>query len=179
MGNVYTCANPTDIIFNEAFINIDSVSGEHLYGAVKKYQDENVRGMWYEASEDDPFELERLPRGFKKIFSKIVAIGFYSTNINQISQKDVIEYGNQLIYFRIAKSKIEKIHSDLFKHNQGLQIIGFDENRLVHIDINAFNKLKNLNALWFEKNTCIDSTATSISDTLSILNEIRNKKWLC
>lgn len=129
--------------------------------------------MWYASDENTqklPFEC--LPRGFSKIFPNIKAIGFHNTNIHQVSKEDFEEYGDQLIYFRLSKSKVRKIDGDLFMYNKNLLTVGFAENHIVSIDVAAFAPLTKLNNLWLLHNLCVNEDVQSRPDVLRLINDI-------
>lgn len=155
----------------ESCVIVDSASENHFI----RRNHRDVLGLWYETKSKASSTLECFPRGFASVFPNILAIGFYHTKIREISKDDLKEFGGQLKYFRIGKSKIEKIDGDTFLFNYNLQTIALDRNFIAAIDYKAFTQLSKLKSLWLLGNLCLDESANNRLDVIKLISEIKEK----
>lgn len=168
-SRIYSCVRPDDFEITESCVTIDFVSGSHF----QRRTNQDVLAVWHKTSHETL--LTCFPRGFSSAFPNLLAVGFYNTKIKEISKENLKEFGDQLKYFRLAKSHLEKIDADLFYYNYKIQTIGLDHNRISIIDYKAFIYLSKLKALWFIDNLCIDESAANKLDVIKLISEIKEK----
>ncbi|KAL7012946.1 hypothetical protein ACKWTF_015118 [Chironomus riparius] len=146
LGTIYDCSveNYPRIVTHES-AQITRINGEH----------KSPR------SSDDVFGFQAVnkviryfPRDLEKFFKNIQAIYIGSSQLEQIHQSDLKPLIN-LTYFYLWSNNIQVIEDGLFDFNPHLQLIGLDENHIIHIHPNVFDHLHNLRFFWLKNAPCV------------------------
>jgi len=77
-----------------------------------------------------------------------------SCQLKEIHQSDLKPFP-KLVYFGLYYNEIEVIDEGLFDFNPNLKIVGFWENKIIHIDPNVFDHLNKLSNFWFSEVPCV------------------------
>lgn len=162
-GKIYACyADGNGKIWDLKSPEITYINGTHLAGKT----DECVKEFVIHHS-----KVKYFPKNILSFFPNCESISIYPSEISKLSSADLEPYPNlKSIYI---KSKIISIPGDLFKFNQNLVFVGFENNNhLQHVGENLLENLKQLKTAKFLANKCVNVLAdtpekiTSLKDTL-------------
>jgi len=99
--------------------------------------------------------IQFFPKGLEKIFNNLNVIDIESCGLKEIHQSDLKVFPNLLV-FVLSGNEIEVIEEGLFDFNPNLELVGFEESKIIHIDPNVFDHLNNLSNFWFFGVPCVD-----------------------
>ena len=145
VGSIYRCyVNNNPNILTKELAEISGVSGTHQSSK----------------SNDDVFGISAykkiiqfFPKGLK-FFKNLKLILFGSCQLKEIHQSDLKPFSN-LVYIFLYENKIEFIEAELFNFNPNLEVVGFQETEIIHIDPNVFDHLIKLRYFWFSDGSCV------------------------
>jgi len=179
---IYFCWGTNNLnITTEESAEINSISGTHEDSKVN----DDVLGF------DVGFNtIQFFPKGLDKFFKNLKVINIHDCKLKEIHQSDLKVFPN-LVYFKLSLNEIEVIEEGLFDFNPHLELVGFEEPKIIHIDPNVFDNLAKLSDFWFEDVPCVtkeiyDSreevqeaikvvkSSCSSSEFLSLDNQIKN-----
>ena len=145
-GYNYRCTvdNDPNIISKESAV-INEVTGSHQTS--KSHND--VLGIY--ASDKT---IHFFPKGLEKTFKNIKLIDITICQLKEIHQADLKPFPN-LVHLSLSYNEIEVIEEGLFDYNPNLEVVGFYERKLVHIDPNVFDNLNKLRSFWFSLVPCV------------------------
>jgi len=146
VGSIYRCeVSNNPIILTEESAQINSISGSHQ---ASKGNDD-VLGI-YAVSKTIQF----FPKGLDKFFKNIKAFYIESWQLKEIHQSDLKVFPN-LVYLYLYGNAIEVIEEGLFDFNPNLEVFGFNEPKIIHIDPNVFDHLNKLRYFLFSSVSCV------------------------
>jgi len=136
--------------------------------------------------------IQFFPTGLDKVFKNLKLIRIEYCKLKEIHQSNLKGFSN-LVYFFSHSNEIEIIEEGLFDYNLNLQLVGFYESGIIHIDPNVFDHLTKLRYFWLTYVPCINQdinnaraqvqkiikivkSECSNSEYLSIENQIKNLK---
>jgi len=182
VGYTYCCnvKNNPNIITEES-AQINRISGTHK--SLKSNDD--VLGI-----HADSKTIQIFPKGLEKLLKNIKVININNCQLKEIHQSDLKVFP-KLVYLYLVNNGIEVIEDGLFDLNHNLELVSFQEKKLVHIDPNVFDHLTKLSYFWFGSVPCVDQTISnstekvqeaikvvksncSNSEFLSLENQIKN-----
>lgn len=159
MGSRYCClANVTE--WND-FENLH-VTGVHMVGKTNA----DVQG--FEVKNDK--NLKEIPLGLEVFFPNLLGLHWYKGVLGFVDAR-VLKPFPKMVHFSLSYNSIVSIDSDLFSFTPNLRVVLFLENALQHVGANLLSNLPDLYFASFEKNPCIDITATTV-DEVRELNEL-------
>jgi len=182
VGDIYQCYVDSDPnIITEESAQIKGVSGEH------RRDKNNNDVVGFRAGYQT---IQVFPKGLDKIFGNIKFILIWFCELREIHQSDLKVFP-KLVYFSSNSNGIEVIEAGLFDFNLNLEVVSFQEKKLIHIDPNVFDHLTKLSNFWFKAVPCVyenvfDSKAKveevlkvvksdcTNSEFLSLENQIKN-----
>jgi len=155
MGSVYLCYvynNP--IILTEESAEIKRISGIHEGSR----NNDHVTGF-----SAIYLTLKFFPRGLDKFFKNLKMFRISYCQLKEIHQSDLKPFPN-LVYLFLFCNEIEVIEAGLFDFNPNLEVVGFREPKIKHIDPNVFDNLTKLRWFWFREVPCIDKNIDDSKD---------------
>jgi len=146
LGNIYDCSveNYPRIVTHESAL-ITRINGQHK----SPRSSDDVVG--FQAVNK---VIRYFPRDLEKFFQNIRAIYIGSSQLGQIHQSDLKPLIN-LTYFYLWSNNIDVIEEGLFDFNPHLQLLGLDENKIIHIHPTVFDHLDNLRYFWLKNMPCV------------------------
>jgi Leucine-rich repeat (LRR) protein len=146
---------------------IGEVSGQHFEGQT----DQNVMGFLAENN-----KIQFFPRNLHEIFKNLELILIMRSQLKEIHQKDLKHFPN-LEFLCLDFNEIEVIDANLFASNPNLIFISLSFNKIQHVGPESFHKLKKLNYLLMNSNSCIDMYAEN--DLIEVKHVIKHTKLKC
>ncbi|XP_070505229.1 putative leucine-rich repeat-containing protein DDB_G0290503 [Chironomus tepperi] len=167
LGDIYECnVNSNPNIISEESAQISGVSGTHEDSKTN----DDVLGF-----RADSKTIEVFPKGLDKIFKNIKLIKIERCQLKEIHQSDLKGFPN-LIYFYLLYNKIEIIEEGLFDYNPNLEVVGFYESNIIHIDPNAFDNLSKLSYFWFYHVPCVGQDISNSKEQVqSAIKVVKSK----
>jgi hypothetical protein len=166
IGKVYTC-KVTSTNFSDNSTHITGVGGTHLSGKSSA----DVGMIQFGLSYKCPENLHKIPKGFLKHFPNFIGLYFYECPISTLNGDELDEYPN-LQYYSHKISNLISIPGNFFKSTPNMKFISFVFNKIQHVGANLLDHLKNLEQVWFYKNSCIMQNATKVP---AFIEELRQK----
>jgi hypothetical protein len=146
VGSVYHCdINSNPNIITKESAESSEIIGEHL--SSKSNDDVTGIGAYKET-------IYYFPKAFR-VFKNLKAIQIAYCGLKEIHQSDLLTFSN-LAYFFVYGNEIKVIEKGLFDYNPDLQVVGFQETAIVHIDPNVFDHLTKLTHFWLDEVPCVD-----------------------
>ncbi|KAL7013087.1 hypothetical protein ACKWTF_015186 [Chironomus riparius] len=147
LGYIYQCE-----VINNA--NITDTASAHISRINGTHESPKTNDAVLSVSAGEKI-IKKFPRGLHKFFKNLKAIYIYSCNLKEIHQSDLRHFSG-LVYFLSSHNGIEVIEKGLFKFNPKLEVVGFRESELIHIDPNVFDHLSLLSRFFFTSVPCIN-----------------------
>ncbi|CAG9810344.1 unnamed protein product [Chironomus riparius] len=146
-GQIYDCIvdNNPNILTEESAI-ISKVSGLHN----DSNSNDDVLGIRAFSK-----TIQVFPKGLEMIFKNLKVIYIENSELKEIHQSDLKVFPD-LIYFYLKGNEIEVIEQGLFDFNPNLELAGFDERNIVHIDPNVFDNLSRLRYFYLSEVPCVN-----------------------
>lgn len=122
---------------------------------------------------DHETHLSRIPRGIENFFPDLVMIRWAGGVLTAVTADDLEPFVNLQILV-LSFNHIVSLDSDLFKHNQKLEFLSFDNNLLEHVGDGLLTGMNLLTDVFFRNNPCIDMYARTeeqmgkLKDALSL-----------
>ncbi|KAG5679960.1 hypothetical protein PVAND_009495 [Polypedilum vanderplanki] len=163
---IYYCnVKNRDIFSNGLKVKIDGASGKHWSGFSGNNQVEGISIVW--AS-----NMKYFPSNIENVFTNLILIQISNSKLIHITSEDLKPFP-KLKFLSFLGNLIEFIPENLFIHNQDLEVIGLDFNKIQHIDKKAFNKLNKLKVLDLLNNVCTSvGNADTRNDVLITIKQI-------
>jgi Leucine-rich repeat (LRR) protein len=60
-----------------------------------------------------------------------------------------------LKYLNLGGNSIQVLQKNIFDFNPELELVGFDDNKIFHVNPKTFDNLRNLRFFWFTNTLCI------------------------
>jgi hypothetical protein len=124
---------------------ISEVRGQHLSG---KGIDDVKSFISYTKT------LNFFPQNLTKFFKNIDTVWIQASKLQEISKKDLKQFGRNLRNLWLDWNEIEVIEGNLFEFNPNLEHISLYKNKMVHIGSGAFDRLEKLRELNLKGNPC-------------------------
>lgn len=138
--------------------NIDSITGKHLPNMTI----DDVIGF-----EADNLTIRYFPQGLEKIFKNLQMIDINNGRLKEVHQSDLKPFP-KLKCLELFDNDIEILEEGLFDFNPELEMIWLTDNKILHVDVNVFDKLVKLTHLSLDQNHCIseytDNNATAVAE---------------
>lgn len=148
-----------------------SISTFKEYSMPKNMYRSDVKGFYVGKK-----TMHYFPEGLKNYFGNLELIYIYKCELKEIQKSDLMPF-TKLVYFYSHYNSLTMIEEGLFDHNPNLQLVGFYEEKIIHIDPDVFDHLSSLNYFWFYYVPCI---AQDIYDSRSeVLDAIKIIKAKC
>jgi len=113
-------------------------------------------------------------KNLENFYKNLKALWILSCELKEIFQLDLRKFP-KLVYIQLLGNKIEIIEEGLFAFNPNLEVIGFRDNKLVHIDPNVFDNLSKLSHFWFSNATCVNyfvsNSKAKVREALSLVKK--------
>ncbi|XP_070495993.1 keratocan-like [Chironomus tepperi] len=137
-----------------------------------------VSGTDIEKDETTGFRIynkttQYFPRGLDSVFKNLKVIEISHGHLKDIRREDLNSFDLLEVLYLYAND-IEILEEGIFDNNVNLKFITLSENRIIHIDQNAFSKLHQLTDLYLNKNECIDLQADNLSPLDKVINAAKN-----
>ncbi|KAL7013077.1 hypothetical protein ACKWTF_015179 [Chironomus riparius] len=165
--NTYYCKtsiDPNIITIDSA--QITSMSGTHSNSKTS----DDVEVFWASS-----IEVKYFPRDLKRKFKNLKGIIIYSCQLEEIHQEDLKPFNN-LVSLRLQSNLIEIIEEGLFDYNSQLELVEFNEPKLIHIHANVFDHLSQLKYFWFQRVPCIAKEVdNSRNNVVVAIKVVKNK----
>lgn len=92
-------------------------------------------------------EMKFIPTGVKKMFPKLKAIRIVYSGLIYLSQQELKQFGEDLVYARFHDNQLTALEGDLFNYNPKLILVDFQGNSLKFIDSRLFESFTQMNYL--------------------------------
>lgn len=132
LGNIYQCK--LNLSKNPGNETIEKVKGHHE----KPNNDSNVQFLDF-----TPFECHQFPKGFGKIFPKLLGIRGVQISLKKLDFDDLKVF-KHLKYLDLHNNHLKSLKSDLFSGNVELQYVDLSKNKLSYVGANIFHSLLKL-----------------------------------
>ncbi|KAG5680012.1 hypothetical protein PVAND_009545 [Polypedilum vanderplanki] len=167
---IYYCeVKNLDIFSNGLKVKIDGATGQHLSHS----NNNQVKGIDIIGASNMKF----FPSNIENVFPNLIVIRIATSKLIHITNEDLKPF-TKLKYLFLQYNLIEIIPENLFIHNQELVVIWLEENKIQHIDKNAFSYLKKLRVLDLSGNTCNSfGYAQTRNEVLDLVKKI--EKGIC
>jgi len=164
LGSIYRCK----VVKNPNIITEESAQISGIIGTHKVLKSNNdVLGFVADLK-----TIQFFPNGLDKFFKNIKIIRINFCKLKEIHQSDLKGFPN-LVYFYLLNNEIEVIEAGLFDFNPNLEVVGFFESKIIHIDPNVFDHLTKLRNFWFYHVPCVDQTifnsTEQVQETIKIV----------
>lgn len=133
--------------------SITHVQGQH---DSNKSNDDVKQFLWSGNRNENLKVLKTFPKNVKKLFKNVEIIWIEHTNLEEISNEDLKEFGENLKVLGLTFNKIKKIDENLFKFNLNLEEISLQGNQIEKIKPKTFDGLGKLKILNLNKNPCLN-----------------------
>ena len=145
---IYRCSVNNNLrILTKESADINSIIGTHK----RSKTNDDVLGFFaYNKT-----TIHFFPKGLNNFFKNLKLIQIQSCKLREIHQSDLIVFSN-LTYFYLVGNEIEVIEEGLFNFNPNLEVVGFWESKIIHIDPNVFDHLTKLSYFWFGYVRCVN-----------------------
>lgn len=118
-------------------------------------------------------KLKYIPGGLKKYYPNLVGLYFDETPLQILTEKNMEQFGTDLIHFHVTKSLITYLSKNLFKHNPNLKFLSLSNNPIQYIELGFFDVITRMDdLLLFDVRNikCIDLKESS--------NDIKSNVWV-
>ncbi|KAL7014518.1 hypothetical protein ACKWTF_015981 [Chironomus riparius] len=168
VGSKYYCAVISDfIIDSQNQVQIETLKNSHISG---KSDDDDI---YFHISTKS---IQYFPRGLEKFYKNLKGIVIWHTQVKEIHLEDLKEYP-KLTFLNLSGNKIEIIQDDLFDFNPDLEVIVFENMKLIHIGATTFDSLTKLSTFYLSGNPCTNES--SLKDRTATLKVISSLKSSC
>jgi len=166
VGSIYQCTVDKNLnILTEDSAVISGVNGSHWS---KSYDD--VEGFYAVGQ-----TIHFFPKDLDKLFKNLKLIEFLSCQLKEIHQSDLKVFPN-LVYLYLYGNAIEVIEEGLFDFNPNLELVGFEESEIVHIDPNVFDHLTKLRYFLFFAVRCVNQEVEDSREKVQkVLKVVKSK----
>jgi hypothetical protein len=169
IGKVYTCI-VTSADFSDNSTHITGVGGTNLSG--KSNADVEVIHFGYISV--CPENLHKIPKGFSKHYPNFIGLDFYKFQISTLNGDELDEYPNLQFYMH-EDSNLTRVPGNFFKSIPNMKYINLEFNEIQNVGANLLDYLKNLQAVYFHGNYCIDKYVESSSEVPALIEKLRLK----
>jgi hypothetical protein len=169
IGKVKTC-HVTSADFSDNSTHITGVGRTHSSGKSNVY----VKMIHFGWPFDCPVNLQKIPKGFLKYFPNLIGLSFKKCPISTLNGDELDEYPN-LQFYAQQDSNLTRIPGNFFKSTPNMKLIYFGINKIQNVGANLLDHLKDLQEVYFYKNSCIDKDALSSSQVPALIEELRQK----
>lgn len=159
VGNRYTC---DATVINSGSGILESITGVH---ETEKNNDDV--GQLYINQQ----YLTSIPEGIAEFFKYLDVIWIHYSSLMSISANDLRPFP-RLLFIRLWGNQLMSIDGDLFKYTPQLRFVSFYLNRIEHIGHNLVTNLGNLTSLYFNQNVCINQSAVTRAQVLSLAPQL-------
>ncbi|KAL7011704.1 hypothetical protein ACKWTF_014392 [Chironomus riparius] len=165
LGLIYQCDVKNDLkIFNDKSAVISTIDGVHE--GTKGNND--VIGFYANQK-----TIQVFPKNLEKFFKNLKALWIANCELKEIFQSDLRKFP-KLAFILLPGNNIEVIEEGLFAYNPDLEIVGFVDNNLIHVDPNVFDNLNKLSYFWFNNASCVNIAVHNMKDKVKMaLNILR------
>jgi len=118
--------------------------------------------------------VQYFPLGLEKHFKNMKLIHLETCPLKQLRQSDLMEY-TKLEYLCVFGSDTSIIEAGTFDYNPELQFLNLGNNKLLHIDPNAFKFLNKLVNFFLHSVPCINKYDRGRTGVQVILTELETK----
>lgn len=160
--NTYQCIVKPFNVSHPEEIKVTSIIGHHL-DANTNYKVGKVK--------IENMEISKIPQGLKKFFPSLKELEISKTNLSEIKQSSLEEFGMDLEKISLWFNKISKISKKSFQSTSNLTEIILWGNLIEKVERGAFDGLKNLEVLDLDENIC--TNAYVYYDKEEVLNLIK------
>jgi hypothetical protein len=122
--------------------------------------------------------LAFFPQHLSVFFPYLLLVDMSGVKMRELHQADLLPL-TQLKFLHVSDNEIEYVEHELFIFNQQLEVIAMARNRIVNIDADVFDDLKNLRYLNLEGNGCIKGAAEDKKFLKNFLSEVKEKCSNC
>jgi hypothetical protein len=144
LGQIYTCDAHITSLATKPLIK---VTGEH-----RRHKDnELVHGILIVHQR----ELEFFPQNLENFFPNLKAIDLEGCSITSISGDDLKPF-ESLEQLSLDDNKLTQLPVNLFANNLLLKRIDLEGNSIMHVALNIFQDLKELQTVFMRHNTCTE-----------------------
>jgi len=165
VGSIYQCTVDNDLnIISEESAEISRIIGSHKGSKV------NDDVTWFDALGK---RIQIFPKGLDKFFKNLKMIDISYCNLKEIHQSDLKVFPN-LVRFGLLGNEIEVIEEGLFDFNPNLELVGFWEDKIIHIDPNVFDHLTKLSNFWCRFVPCVEKDICSFGDIQEIIKAVKS-----
>jgi hypothetical protein len=169
IGKVYTC-NVLSTDFSDNSTHITGVKGTHLSGK----SNADVKVIEFGLSYKCPENLHKIPKGFSNYFPNFIGLWLSGCQISTLNGDELDEYPNLQYYVHIL-SDLTSIPGNFFKSTPNMKNINFANNKIQNVGANLLDHLKNLQAVSFHGNSCINNYVYYASQVPALIEELRQK----
>lgn len=141
IGDISTCHSTSSLSvtnYNTHVRNVSSLDQENI-------ATESIEALYI----NNPTDLRFLPSGIKSAFPKLKAIRIFSCDLSHLDQEDMRQFGNEIQWILLWKTKLTALDSDLFKNNPNLVFISLEDNPIKYISQQIFESFKQMSNLKF------------------------------
>jgi hypothetical protein len=165
LGLKYSCV-VTSVSFTGS-MSLNSASGRHQFG---KYN-EDVKQIFFKNE-----GLEFIPQNILEIFPNIIGMHLTAVDISSLCGDELQGYEN-LEWFSLYNSTVDKIPGNFFEYNTKLRAVGFSWNEITKTGSGLFDNLPDLVTLYFRGNTCHDDFA--LNNRYKVKKIVKSLKVKC
>lgn len=119
--------------------------------------------------------LKFIPKGIKEHFPHLAGLRLDFDNLVEITQDDLKDFGDNLEYLSITKSKIQVFPSNLFKSTKNIHTLYLDSSELKSIEEGTFDGLDLLGVLSVRFPTCRVSDDFIGDQVQGAISSIKNR----
>lgn len=116
-------------------------------------------------------EVGNIPTNIGNTFKKLKGVQFWYAGLASITKDDIKQF-SELEIFSVHGNKLEFLDGDLLNHNSKFEWIDFRNNSISQIGPNLLKSLKDLDAIFFSGNICIDRDAESSKTIKELIEQL-------
>ena len=162
MGSVYRCDVKHNLnISSYDDIKVDSTSGVHPSNL-------GYSNSYVKAIDIRNKLVNYFPKGFEKIFTAIQLILVNDCQLKHVNQTDLKPFTG-LKVLDLEGNDLGILEEGIFDLNINLQWVSLSRNRILHVDLDVFDKLASLAFLSFGRNKCLSKDPAYDSTTVKEL----------
>ena len=152
---------------------MDIKSSDQVVTSVNSANLTNFQGSSYKFISIKEQTLFFIPQALGNFFQEAEGFEVAYSGLKKIQKKDIAQFP-KLIELWLYGTKLRSLPSDLFEGNPELKSLHLYRNRIKTIGQNILAPLKNLLMINLESNSCIDYSASGLSEIKSIIDEIHS-----
>lgn len=116
-------------------------------------------------------KINYFPREVTKFLKNIETVNLNYAGLKELTKDDLQQFGDKLKTFWVPHNDIKVIEGNLFEYNQNLDWIVFNDNKIKHVEVQAFSHLEKLSIIHLGSNPCITFEGYFASNNHSVMLE--------